>query len=429
MKADHILEAASRVSEAAELMTLHTVSETASVSSPGGPIRTTLEESSCSIRIVRNGRIGSGASSGRTAGPDLIDQAIALSRIGPEALFSLPGPSEPEPLDTEHPLVLQTGLEDLTGFLIGVETELASRWPRSVVRGSISRRSVEVSVANTSGFEGSYRKSVLDLALAFTFAGRDGMTVRNSSFVTGLPLTDPARIVDGLLPCGPGVRRTGTPGGSVRAVLSPRVLSTLLQTIRSQAAGWTRDRGFSSFVEGQSLGSGLFTLHDRPRLPFGGASAPFDAEGVPTADRCLVENGVFLGHIHDLASAARCGTGSTGSAGRNPGEMPVPVCTNLAMEAGGSSLEDLLREAGEGLLILELLPGVYGNAAGGDFRIPVSSAFTLSGGEASAPLRTGCFMEGNALDLLRSIAAVGDTLYGVETDRLPHVLVEGITVR
>lgn len=135
MKADHILEAASRVSEAAELMTLHTVSETASVSSPGGPIRTTLEESSCSIRIVRNGRIGSGASSGRTAGPDLIDQAIALSRIGPEALFSLPGPSEPEPLDTEHPLVLQTGLEDLTGFLIGVETELASRWPRSVVRG------------------------------------------------------------------------------------------------------------------------------------------------------------------------------------------------------------------------------------------------------------------------------------------------------
>lgn len=429
MRADPILEAASRVSEAAELMTLHTVSETASVTPLGCPVRTYLEESSCSIRIVRNGRMGSGASSGRTAGPDLIDQAIALSRIGPEAVFSLPGPSTPEPLEIEHPLVVQTGLEDLTGFLIGVETELASRWPRSVVRGSISRRSVDVSVANTSGFEGAYRKSVLDLALVFTFAGRDGMTVRNTSFVTGLPLTDPARIVEGLLPGMPGTRRTRPAGRPVKAVLSPRVLSTLLQTIRSQAAGWTRDRGFSSIEDGQSLGSGLFTLHDRPRLPFGGASAPFDAEGVPTRDRCLVENGVFRGHIHDLASAARCEAESTGSAGRNPGEMPVPVCTNLAMSAGDSRLEDLLREAGEGLLILELLPGGYGNATGGDFRIPVSSAFTLSGGEAAAPLRTGCFMEGNALDLLRSIAAVEDTLYGVETDRLPHVLVEGLTVR
>lgn len=428
MKALAILDAASRVSEAAEVMTLSADVEIAAIAPGGGLVRACREESNTCVRIVRNGRFGTGSVSGSEGSPALIDQAISLSRIGPEASFHFPGKCPFQPVDIAHRQSSSIGLEDLTGLLLGVEEELAALWPRSAARGSISRRTIDVCLANTSGFEGEYSKTVLEIALVITFAGPDGLTVRHSRFVTGLPVGDPSRIVDGLMPCPPEARKVRPPSKPVPAVLSPRVLGTLLQTIRSQAAGWTRERGFSGIPAGQRVGSDTFTLHDRPRLPFGGASAPFDAEGVATSDRCLVEKGVFSEHVHDLASAAACGTSSTGSAGVNPGEMPVPVCTNLALETGPGDLAGLMAGADGGVLVAELLPGGSGNVLEGVFRIPVAAAFSISGGRAAAPLRAGCCLEGNALDLFRRISDVEDTLYGVGTDRLPHVIVDGLTL-
>lgn len=177
---------------------------------------------------------------------------------------------------------------------------------------------------------------------------------------------------------------------------------------------------------GMEVASSAFTLHDRPRLPFGGASAPFDGEGVPTSDRCLVDRGRFSGHIHDLASASECGAATTGSAGRNPGELPVPVCTNLSLEPGDRTLDSLIADAGRGVLVSELLPGGYGSTSDGDFRIPLAAAFTVSDGLVRAPVSAGCFLAGNASEILGRIVAVEDTLYGVESDRLPHVLIDGL---
>ena len=426
MRAITVLDAASRVSESAEVLELEISTDSARLTPGGSLLRSSGSETSTTVRIIRNGRIGVGSLSGGGGPPELLDRAISVSRVGPAATVVFPGPSEPGVLDISHPLVASAGLEDLTALLLGIEEELSSRWPSSTVRGAVSRRTTEVSLANSAGFEGSYSKSVLEADLVFTFAGPDGLTVRNCRFVTGLPLTDPARIIEGLMPCPQGTRRVPPPGRSVPAVLSPRVLSTLLQSLRSQAAGWTRDGGFSALQPGMDVASPEFTLHDRPRLPFGGASAPFDGEGVPTRDRCLVDSGRFVGHIHDLASASACGASTTGSAGRNPGELPVPVCTNLSLEPGEKTLETLFTEAGRGMLVAELLPGGYGSTSEGDLRIPLAAAFTVSDGQAGAPVDAGCFLAGNASDILGRIVAVEDTLYGVESDRLPHVLVDGL---
>ncbi len=426
MRAIGVLEAASRVSEASEVLELDMSTDSARLTPGGGLVRSSGSESSTTVRIIRNGRIGVASVSGGGGPPELMDKAISVSRVGPAAAIAFPGPSEPGTLEISHPLVASAGLEDLTALLVGIEEELASRWPSSTVRGAVSRRTTEVFLANSSGFQGSYSKSVLEVALVFTFAGPDGLTVRNCRFVTGLPLTDPARIIEGLMPCPQGTRKVAPPDRSVPAVLSPRVLSTLLQSLRSQAAGWTRDGGFSAIQPGMEVASSAFTLHDRPRLPFGGASAPFDGEGVPTRDRCLVDGGRFAGHIHDLASASACGAATTGSAGRNPGELPVPVCTNLSLEPGVNAFGELLAEAGRGILVSELLPGGYGSTSEGDFRIPLAAAFAISGGQVAAPVGDGCFLAGNASEILGRIVAVEDTLYGVESDRLPHVLVDGL---
>jgi PmbA protein len=426
MKVPAMLEAASRVAEEAEALVLETRAESAILSGGRGVSIRHSEETSISIRLIRNGRIGLGTSTGSAGTHEAVDQAIASSRSGPAAPYHFPGSMEPQLLEIVHPQVDSMVVEDLAGLLLGVEDEMRSLWPRSTVRGRISRRTAEVALQNTSGFDGAYRKAVLDVSLSFAIAGSDGLTVRDSRFSTGLPVLDPARLVEGLMPCPPERKSMPAPRGECKAILSPRVFSTLLQVVRSQAGGWTQAHGFSGLEAGRRVGSACLDLHDRPRLPFGGASAPFDAEGVPTADRCLVREGLFEDHIHDLASAAACGTKSTGSAGRNPGGMTRPVCTNLVSGTGSKSLEGLMAEAAGGLFIAELLPGGTGDAFGGDLRIPFASAFVLGAGFVDSPLKSGYGLAGNAFDLLGRIVALEDTLYGIETDRLPHVLIEAL---
>jgi len=74
----------------------------------------------------------------------------------------------------------------------------------------------------------------------------------------------------------------------------------------------------ASFLLGR-LGSAVFppfvNLRERPHLPKGLASAPFDNEGVATVDRDLVSGGVLQGYVLDSYSARRLGMDTTGNAG------------------------------------------------------------------------------------------------------------------
>ena len=54
---------------------------------------------------------------------------------------------------------------------------------------------------------------------------------------------------------------------------------------------------------------------ERPHLPQGLASSPFDAEGVATRDRELVRDGVLQGYVLGSYSARKLGLTTTGNAG------------------------------------------------------------------------------------------------------------------
>ncbi len=422
-----VLEAASALADLAEVLVVSTEGIQA-VATPGGGVSTgSSRERVTSLRLARGGRTGIGSAAGGFGIHELVDAAVESARIGPPQPPSLPGPSVFGEVEMCHPQVEGLCIEDLAGAVLGLRDELLSRWPSSSVRGEAARRRITISLCNSSGFDGSYTKSVLDVSFSFCFAGRDGFVTRHAGFRTGLPMSEPSRLLSDLMPC-PGDRMGhARVGGRVRAVLSPQVAGTLLQTLRMQAAGWTLQTGPSTLSPGDRIASDAVTVLDRPRLPYGGASAPFDAEGVPTADRCLVDRGIFTGHIHDLASAAWCGCSSTGSAGGNPGALPVPVCTNLVMLPGEGSLHDLLSDLGDGVYIAELLPGGTGDARSGRFTIPVAAAFSVEGGEVAAPLGS-TLLEGNSSEILSAVERAGGGMAGVETDRLPHLLAGGLTL-
>jgi TldD protein len=111
----------------------------------------------------------------------------------------------------------------------------------------------------------------------------------------------------------------------------------------------------TSFLHPDDLGSlryGSEHMHITadPTTPGGLGSFAFDDEGVPAAPTPVVEAGVLRGFLTSRETAARIGTGGGGSM-RADGwnRMPLVRMTNLHIEPGEGSLDDLVADVADGI--------------------------------------------------------------------------------
>src|SRR5690606_2098712 len=98
-------------------------------------------------------------------------------------------------------------------------------------------------------------------------------------------------------------------------------------------------------------------IHEQPHLEAGLGSAPFDNEGVATAPRDLVRDGVLQGYVLDSYAARKLKMRTTGNAGG---------VHNLTIDPGTLDFAQLLKEMGTGLLVTELI-GFGVNIVTGDY--------------------------------------------------------------
>ena len=216
------------------------------------------------------------------------------------------------------------------------------------------------------------------------------------------------------------------PTGAFPVLFDERVASSLIGHLVAAANGSGIARG-SSWLRGRLgeriLPEGIDLIEDprRPRVP---GSRPFDAEGLPTAASPLVEDGILMRWILDLATARRLDLQSTANAARGPSAPPSPAVSNLALTQGNRTRDDLMREMGTGLLVTSMI-GATINPTTGDYSRGASGLWVENGAPARAV--TECTIAGNLLDMLRTIMPANDARPW--TSRVvPSLLVEGLTI-
>ena len=111
----------------------------------------------------------------------------------------------------------------------------------------------------------------------------------------------------------------------------------------------------TSFLKPDDLGrlrygSKQMNVTADPTTPRGLGTFGFDDEGVAAARQAIVEAGVLTGFLASRETAARIGTGSGGSM-RADGwnRMPLVRMTNLHLEPGEGTLDDLLADVTDGV--------------------------------------------------------------------------------
>jgi PmbA protein len=221
-----------------------------------------------------------------------------------------------------------------------------------------------------------------------------------------------------------GARRPKT--GAYPVLFDERVANSLIGSLLQATNGAMIARGSSwlrNAVGEQVLPKGISLIEEPHRARVTG-SRLFDAEGLPTADRAIVQDGVLTGWTLDLATARKLGLESTANAARGTGAPPSPSITNVSLTQSDKSRDDLIREMGTGLLITSMIGSTI-NPNTGDYSRG-AAGFWVENGEITYPVNE-CTVAGNLRDMLMTIQPANDAQLHLSRI-VPSLLVEGLTL-
>lgn len=268
-----------------------------------------------------------------------------------------------------------------------------------------------VAIASSAGLAAEFEKSSCFAYVQALAEGEDGReTGLGFGLARGPAGLDPAAIGR------EGAERAGEMIGAVKpasracpVVLDPTVAASFAGLVGRGLGADAVQRGRSPFADrlGEELAAGVFVLHDDGLDPGGSASAPVDGEGVPRRRTALIEGGRLRTYLHDTYTARRGGAASTGNAGRSGYRTQPSVATsNLVVTPGSLGFDDLLREAGDGVLVTDVA-GLHSgvNPVTGAFSVGASGR-AIRGGEPAEPLREFT-IAGDLVTMLRAVRAVG----------------------
>lgn len=324
-------------------------------------------------------------------------------------------------LDLDHPW----DIDPDAAIALALECEAAARDAEREVsqvdEAAVSRYRGLHAYADTQGFAGVYRATRHGISCTVV-GSRDGAMQRGYWYSTARRASDleaaaavgrqaAARTVARL-----GARKIKTCKAPV--VFENRLATGLIGNLVAAVSGSNLYRE-ASFLR-DALGTRVFpefiTIDERPHLPRGLGSAPFDGEGMATRDRLLVEHGILRGYVLDGYAARRLKLAPTGHAGG---------VHNLIVSDQRLDLQALLKRMGRGLLVTELM-GFGVNLLTGDYSRG-ASGFWVEGGTISHPVEE-ITIAGNLRDMFAGLVAAGCDLERRGTIQCGSLLLAEMTI-
>jgi PmbA protein len=364
----------------------------------------------------------------------LVERCLAMAREAPKDSYA--GLAPPELLQDGHLPHLDSG--------DGVESDPAELRARALEAEGAAL--AVTGVTNSSGAGASASASVIALATSDGFSGAHGSTGHGCSagVIAGEGATmqrdhawHSARHLEDLDGAADVGRLAGERAvarlnpqrprpGKYPVLFDPRVSGSLLGHFAGAISGSAVARK-TSFLQ-DKLGAPVFgsnvTIVDDPLRPRGLRSRPFDGEGVRVSRQALVDAGVLTSWIAESASARQLGIQPTGHASRGAGGSPGASPSNLYMEAGSRSREEMFAAFPEAVLIIELI-GQGVNAVTGDYSRG-AVGFMVRGGEIAEPVAE-ITIASNLIEMFATLEPASDLRFRHGVDA-PTILVPEMTV-
>ena len=370
----------------------------------------TRESSSNALRIFREGRIGFAMASGGDGWEALVDMAVETSQFGSPAIFQFPSSQAYSKVRIFDPKVEEIAMEKMVEIGKELIAKIRGHTPDILCDVQVTRGTSSISLINSQGGEGKYKRSFFSLGLEgilvrdtdMLFAGDSQSSCRPDNIgiddlannvIWQLEMAkEKATVSTKLLPI------IFTPHGVASALLSPLVLAFNGKAV-FEGASPLKDK------LGEQVFDKKLSLWDDAIVAYGVGSYPFDDEGIPSQRLPLVANGVVANFLYDLQTAALAGTRSTGN-GRRAGGFPSPAISSLILERGDVSFPAMVQDMKEGLIVEQVMGAEQGNILSGDFGGNVLLGYKVERGEIVGRVKD-TMIAGNVYQVLKELLGVG----------------------
>lgn len=434
-----ILELAQRKAEAAELYEART--EALGVVFHGGEVEKVASEAILgqALRVIVEGKLGFASTAGG-APEALVEAALAAAHHGDPAPFKFPPLRGDTKVEAFDPAVPELSAEDLLTWGEEAVCTIKREFPELVVNVYLSRAITEVAIRNTTGGERREQRTRLSLTVGVERV-REGdiWLVYESQSVRRLEDLDRRGLVEKLLgKLRWGMEVVAPPAGKPPVLFLPSAVPVLLLPLTHGFSGLSVFLGTSPLKGrlGEKAFHEGFTLVDDGLIPFGPRSRSFDDEGLPVGKLPLVEGGVVRNFFYDLRAAALSGAEPTGN-GLKGGPFgdggfrtpPGPAPRHLVVQPGEGTLEELIRDMKEGLIVGDVIGLGQGNVQSGAFSNNVSVGFAVRDGKVVGRVKNTMIF-GNAYEILRDglIQVGGEAEWAGGSLLTPPILVQGVSV-
>jgi PmbA protein len=364
---------------------------------------------------------------------ELAQRAVAMARVAPEDRFT--GLADPTQLARDIP-DLDLLDPDLPAVAVLEERAKRAEAAGMAVKGVTKSEGASASagiggmvLATSHGFRGAYLSSRQGLSMV-AIAGDNTAMERDYDFTSALHGSDldaaeeigrsaGERAVARINPRKVATKR-------VPVVFDRRVSGGLVGHLASAVNGSAVARK-TSFLR-DKLGERVFApgirIVDDPLRRRGLRSRPFDGEGVAGRRLAIVEDGVLKTWLLDCSTARELDLATTGHAQRGVSSAPSPGSSNLHLEAGARSPDELIADIAEGFYVTELI-GMGVNQVTGDYSRG-ATGFWIENGQRTYPV-SEVTIAGNLVDMFRALTPANDLefRFGINA---PTLRVEGLTV-
>lgn len=381
---------------------------------------TAAETMGVGVRVMADGRPGFAYAG--SLDPEVVADTLVQARdnasfaaIDRDNAFVEPDRVEPVEMDHWNEAVLEMSADAKFAMAADLERQVRAADPRiSGIRSAAYADSAgEMALASTTGISVSDRGTGCSVSVS-TMAEADGQTQTGWGFDLG---RDPDLLDVDKAAADAAERATRLLGATqpksttTTVVFEPRQAASLAGVVGGMLSGTRVAKGRSPFGNflGEDIASPLFSLLDDPTDQRSYGADRYDGEGLASRPTPLVSEGRLDGFVYDSWSASRLLGRSTASAVRSYRSTPSASPRVLIMAPGGQSLDELIADVDDGILVLSM-SGLHSgvNAISGDFSVGIDG-LRIRNGALAEPLREATIAS-TVQRLLTNIRAVGSEL-------------------
>lgn len=261
---------------------------------------------------------------------------------------SLPGPQRTYNNKRFSLITDKVTAKERAGLVLRIIKELKDESFQA--NGTVSNSTIDLSIVNSLGVKESVSSTSASITLVITGENGSGYAEQNEYDWEKI---NPVKVTrKALRKVESAERNIDIESGNYQVILEPLAVADMIATLAFCGLGalsFQESRSFLVNKIGQIVADKKITLWDDARdertIGF-----PFDFEGQPKEKVVLIESGIGKNVVYDSYTANKEGKKSTGHALPAPNQYG-PLPTNLILASGQKSIDELIRETENAILV------------------------------------------------------------------------------